>query len=79
MAAQSSVEDYARRMQSRGEWGGAPEIAVCARMVGLDICVYQPMYDGYELMAQFLGGGGEGSKTVHVLYIGRMHYDALVP
>lgn len=78
MASQSSVEDYSRRMQRTGEWGGAPEIAVCARMEGLDVCVYQPVDDEFELMAEFLGGGS-GSSIVHILYSGRMHYDALMP
>lgn len=77
MSAQTSVEEYTRRMLCAGEWGGAPEIAVCARMVGVDINVYQPAGGEFELVAPFVGGGA-GGKAISLLYVGRMHYDALV-
>lgn len=83
MASQCSIEDYVGRMQRSGEWGGAPEIAVCARMEGVDVDVYQPSAAGFELVAPFSGGEGTAERQgplpkLRVLYVGRMHYDALV-
>ena len=42
MTSQCSVDSYASKMRRVGEWGGAPEIAVCARMAEIDVQVYEP-------------------------------------
>ncbi|CAE8637656.1 unnamed protein product [Polarella glacialis] len=79
MVAQSSVGNYAQRMERAGEWGGAPEIAVCAHMVGINIYVYEPCGREFELVAPFMCTDKMSSSkdAVHVLYSGRMHYDAM--
>lgn len=81
MASHLPLEAYVQRMEQEGEWGGAPEIAVCAQMAGVDIWVYQPCSTGFELVAPFTGNqnSSSSSATVCLLYVGRMHYDALEP
>ncbi|CAJ1377562.1 unnamed protein product [Effrenium voratum] len=79
MTSQSSVDSYASKMRRGGEWGGAPEIAVCARMAEIDVQVYEPGSEGFDLIASFPGNeqGTPTPKVVRVLYTGRLHYDAL--
>jgi len=54
-----------QRMEQEGEWGGAPEIAVCAQMAGVDIWVYQPCSTGFELVAPFTGNQNSSSRKTH--------------
>jgi len=80
MSAQCAVPEYCKRMARAGEWGGAPELAVCARMKGVNVHVYQPAGSGFELVAPFYGNedGTPSNRTVTVVYVGQMHYDALL-
>lgn len=69
------VAQYARKMAKPGsQWGGAPEIASCAHMVKVNIHVYERRPAGFELTVPFDVGG---ARTVTVLYVGGVHYDAL--
>ncbi|CAJ1348603.1 unnamed protein product, partial [Effrenium voratum] len=76
MTSQCSVDSYASKMRRGGEWGGAPEIAVCARMAEIDVQVYEPGGEGFDLIASFPGNeqGTPTPKVVRVLYTGRLHY-----
>jgi hypothetical protein len=71
----SSVSSYARRM-SRGGWGGAIEMAACSRLKGINVHVYERSRGGFKRISCFNVKGAK--KIVHVLYGGRVHYDALV-
>jgi len=81
MSSRLPLEAYVQRMEQEGEWGGAPEIAVCAHMACVDIWVYQPCSNGFELIAPFSGSQNSLScgAAVSLLYVGCMHYDALEP
>ncbi|KAG8469020.1 hypothetical protein KFE25_007538 [Diacronema lutheri] len=77
--AEMSVAEYAARMRSGHAWGGAIEMAVCARARGVDVRVYERTLPGtFVCICAFQGGGGSGAaKPVRLLYGGRVHYDAL--
>lgn len=75
MLAGSSVQQYAKKMAKSAQWGGAPEIAACAHMRQVNVHVYERKGTAFELTVPFDVGS---SKTVSVLYVGGVHYDALV-
>ena len=71
---------YASRMRQRGSWGGALEMAVVAQMKDVVIHVYekQPRQAGsFKRIATFGDAGRSDESAAHVLYGGRVHYDAL--
>ena len=71
---------YASRMRQRGSWGGALEMAVVAQMKDVAIHVYekQPRQAGsFKRIATFGDAGRSDESAAHVLYGGRVHYDAL--
>jgi len=75
MLAGSEVNTYARKMAKGAQWGGAPEIACCAHLKKVNIHVYEERKKGaYELTVPF---DVCGSRTISVLYVGGVHYDAL--
>ncbi len=82
--SQMSVASYAAKMRDSNDWGGAIEIAVCARLRGVQVDVFeQSSGGGYTRISSFknsdaAAGKKKPSKTVSVLYGGRCHYDALV-
>jgi len=72
-----SVQTYCSRM-SRGGWGGGIEMAACSRLKTVNVHVYErSRKGGYKRISCFDCPGS--AKTVHVLYCGGVHYDALVP
>mgnify|MGYP003695019425 CR=1 FL=1 len=73
-----SVRAYARRM-SRGGWGGAIEMAACSHLKNINVHVYERAgrRGGFKRISCFDRPGSH--RTVHILYGGRVHYDALVP
>jgi len=75
MVAGSPLMQYAKKMAKGGQWGGAPEIACCAHMCGVNVHVYERQRGSFELTVPFDVGG---ARTVNVLYVGGVHYDALV-
>lgn len=75
MLAGCPVSQYARKMAKSAQWGGAPEIAACAHMRKVNIHVYERRGSGFELTVPFDVGG---TRTVRVLYVGGVHYDALI-
>ena len=90
--SRSSVSAYARRMASGG-WGGGIEMAAFSRLKRVNVHVYERKRGGGLFSRRGRGSsGGAGGfkriscfdypgarKTVHVLYCGGVHYDALVP
>jgi len=74
MLAGAQVAQYARKMAKGSQWGGAPEIASCAHMAKVNIHVYERRSAGFELTVPFDVGS---ARTVTVLYVGGVHYDAL--
>ena len=69
------LEDYVERIAQSG-WGGGVELACCALSRGVNVHVYHPLPgDRYERVSCFDVDGA--SHTVHMLFVGRMHYDSL--
>ncbi|KAL1496293.1 hypothetical protein AB1Y20_016255 [Prymnesium parvum] len=74
-----SLRQYSSRMSHSG-WGGGIEMAACARVMRVNVWVYERRPHGFERISAFDAAGGAGAEqTVHVLYQGGCHYDALVP
>jgi len=73
----SSAGNYASRM-SRGGWGGGIEMAACSLLKNVNVHVYEKRSGGFKRISCF-DCPGKASKTIHVLYQGGVHYDALVP
>jgi len=57
-------------------WGGGIEIAAFSKMKNVSVHVYERCDQGFKRISTF--ESADASKTVNVLYQGRMHYDALV-
>ena len=73
-----STSAYARRM-SRGGWGGAIEIAAFSHLKKVNVHVYERFgrRGKFKRISCFDQPGSR--RTIHILYGGRVHYDALVP
>jgi len=76
-SGQRRVSLYTQRMSRPGTWGGGIEMAALSRMRSINVHVYERSRGGYKRISCF--DVPAASKTVHVLYTGRNHYDALVP
>jgi len=76
----TSVNDYARRIAVSG-WGGGIEMACCALLKNVNVHVYENTGRGYgaEFKRISCFDNPNASRTVHVLYQGGVHYDALQP
>lgn len=75
--ARTSVEQYTSRM-AQGGWGGGIEMAAFALLKKVNVHVYESRGGrGYERISCFEPDEG-ARKTVHVLYQGGVHYDALL-
>ena len=87
-----STQAYANRMERSG-WGGGIEIAACSHSFAVNVWVYEKRRGngGFERISTFdapktaPGSSAAGAvslgleRTVHVLYKGGCHYDALLP
>lgn len=74
--ANSSVSAYSRRMGTGG-WGGGIEMAVCSRLKNVNVHVYEPRGGAFKRISCF--DVSTAARTIHVLYQGGVHYDALHP
>jgi hypothetical protein len=77
----STVTEYARRMAVSG-WGGGIEMAACSLLKNVNVHVYENGGRGYSGEFKRISCFDTPSNprcTVHVLYQGGVHYDALVP
>lgn len=73
-----SVQAYARRMMHSGHWGGGIEIAAAVRIKRVNIHVYEASRrerGAFKRISRFNSPGAK--NTIHVLYTGGVHYDAL--
>lgn len=74
--ANTSCSNYARRM-AVGGWGGGIELAACSRLKKVNVHVYEQRKNSqFKRISCF--NCPKVKKTIHVLYRGRMHYDALL-
>eukprot|EP00435_Cladocopium_sp_Y103_P011778 s344_g3.t1 len=75
----SSVREYTRRQAVQG-WGGGIEMACCSALKHVNIHVYESM-DRYSQECKRIScfNAPHAEKTIHVLYQGGLHYDALQP
>lgn len=78
----TSVSDYARRMATSG-WGGGIEMAACSLLKNVNVHVYENSSRGsrgcsteFKRISCF--DSPNATRTIHVLYQGGVHYDALV-
>ncbi|GMI57503.1 hypothetical protein ScalyP_jg11518 [Parmales sp. scaly parma] len=72
------VKDYSDSMKAGNKWGGAIEIAVCAKVTGRNVLVYESAMGGKcTCISKFEGGKGSSSLSLRLLYGGRCHYDAI--
>mmetsp|Transcript_15186 Transcript_15186/g.18239 ORF Transcript_15186/g.18239 Transcript_15186/m.18239 type:complete len:390 (+) Transcript_15186:96-1265(+) len=71
-----SVSRYVDRMSRNGCWGGGIEIAACAHMAGVNVHVWERGWGYHKRISCF--DVKNATKTINVVYQGRMHYDALV-
>lgn len=76
----ASVNEYARRMSVSG-WGGGIEMACCSLLKGVNVHVYENLGRGHgsEFKRISCFDCPNGGRTIHVLYQGGVHYDALQP
>jgi len=75
----STVSDYARRIAVSG-WGGGIEMAACSLLKHVNVHVYEAVgraCSEFKRISCFDAPGA--AKTIHVLYQGGVHYDALQP
>jgi hypothetical protein len=73
-----NVREYSVSMQTGNKWGGAIEIAVCAKVSGCDVLVYERKGgSNASCISKFESGGRRDGKSVRLLYSGQCHYDAI--
>jgi len=70
-----SVQSYALKM-SENTWGGGIEMAALSLMKNVNVHVYERCREGYMRISAFEAKGA--TKTINVIYQGRMHYDAIL-
>lgn len=66
---------YARSMRAGSRWGGAMEIALCAKLRHAFIEIFERRSDHFVRIASF--GDSCEANRIRLLYGGRIHYDAL--
>ena len=71
-----SPKDYGLRMGTGNHWGGAIELAVCARLKRVTVHVYEQVRGQFVRISTF-ESSSPPEDTIHLLYGGRVHYDAL--
>jgi len=76
MVSGVTVTRYTKQLGKGTQWGDAAEIAACAHMRRVNIHVYERKGFDFKLTVPFNVAGA--SRTVAVLYVGGVHYDALV-
>jgi len=75
--ANTTCGNYANRMASGG-WGGGIEMAACSLLKQINVHVYEQQRQGqFKRISCFNNPSAPKTSTIHVLYQGRNHYDAL--
>jgi hypothetical protein len=72
-----SEREYARRM-ARSGWGGGIEMAACSRLLGVNVHVYERDGGAFLRISRF-DAPRPTTRTLHILFQGGNHYDALEP
>ena len=74
---------YTERMRKIQQWGGGVELALLAHLYPIHVTVYQARHSGMlpadariSLVSSF--GAADAQHVLHVLYVGRAHYDVLL-
>lgn len=77
MTSGKSVPQYIQRLSQSNTWGGALELALAAKLKGVNIHVHKRCGDGYRCIATF--DMPEAVRTVNIVYrtVPCKHYDAL--
>lgn len=77
MTSGKSPGEYTRELTYKGTWGGALELAIAARIKGVNIHVYERCGGKFRRITAF--GEHSASRTVNILYNTEpcRHYDAL--
>lgn len=74
-------KSYALSMRDGSRWGGAVELAVCAKIHEVCVDVFEKQPDGFTRISSFgdaaLSKSKSKSERINLLYGGRVHYDAL--
>lgn len=74
---ESSVAAYTRRM-SVGGWGGGIEMAACSIIHRTNVHVYETRRHGEFERISCFDAPEQTNRTIHVLYKGGMHFDAIM-
>ena len=69
---------YAKKMARGSAWGGGIEMAACSQLHSVSVWVYERRGGGFERISCFDSADAD-APTVHILYKGGVHYDALIP
>jgi hypothetical protein len=69
---------YAKKMARGSAWGGGIEMAACSQLHSVSVWVYERRGGGFERISCFDSAAAD-APTVHILYKGGVHYDALIP
>ena len=76
-AGHGSVREYVKRMNRSSSWGGGIEMAVFSVLKKRNVHVYERSRRGqFKRISRFNREENQG-RTIHVLYSGRAHFDAL--
>mmetsp|Transcript_115436 Transcript_115436/g.203857 ORF Transcript_115436/g.203857 Transcript_115436/m.203857 type:complete len:444 (-) Transcript_115436:120-1451(-) len=76
--ANKSCDQYASKMAHTG-WGGGVEMAACSHLKRVNVHVYEQRGHGqFKRISCFNFPRIKDAPTLHVLYQGRMHFDALL-
>ena len=68
---------YAKKMARGSAWGGGIEMAACSQLHSVSVWVYERRGGGFERISCFDSADAD-APTVHILYKGGVHYDALI-
>eukprot|EP00930_Biecheleria_cincta_P071398 TRINITY_DN58912_c0_g1_i1.p1 TRINITY_DN58912_c0_g1~~TRINITY_DN58912_c0_g1_i1.p1 ORF type:complete len:460 (-),score=98.12 TRINITY_DN58912_c0_g1_i1:34-1413(-) len=74
-------KSYALTMRDGSRWGGAVELAICAKIHDVCVDVFEKLPGGFTRISSFgdtaAASSKSGSERIKLLYGGRVHYDAL--
>ena len=73
-----TVKAYQKKQLAAGCWGGDIEIAACAVSWGVNVWVWRPTRDSFELTCRFTSPKSS-RHVLHLLYREGTHYDVFRP
>lgn len=78
------IQEYVGEMQKPSTWGGEPELSMASTVLRCKIVVYEPVIEAKAISLSKISDYCpvddtiEDVKSIHVLFAGGMHYDALI-